>query len=408
MQPTHQPKTIVFSSIIVLILFYSLLEFVSYLSLSTEEKKLPPSQLLSVNQNKFIEDFSLKTGCLFSETIIGHPVLGYVHRQTPFMTERCRKTISVNNIGMRSPRNLPLRKNPNEFSVMIVGGSVAEQFANYVTSNGHLYFEDLLNKEIKLPEGKKFKVYNGSLGGWSMPNQIHMIELYGERVDGVIALDGYNEAYPVSKGLRLEQIFPDLYLLANSRYNGFNQLYLRTLWALQYGLSHKIIKHSYFFNVSYQIMVAFFHDMIMSPELLEEFSKGNIEQINLAKEDAVNWSLNNLKRFNFQFHSLAKANGLKSAQFLQPTRLYGKVLTEKEKKPHELIEKEIYQKIENMYKSLAKEKMPVYSLTNVFEKDRQDIFSDHIHYIKDQNDISYGNEKIAAAIVERLKKTWKF
>lgn len=408
-KPLTKSKKLVFlSGLVVLIGFTILLELVSFLSLSSEEKKLPPSQLLRVNQNKYIEDFSLKTGCLFSETIIGHPVLGYVHRQPPYMSERCRKTIRVNNIGMRSLRDLPIRKNPAEFSVMVVGGSVAEQFVNYTGKEETFYFEDLLNKEIKLPHGRKFKVYTGALGGWSMPNQINMIELYGDRLDAVISLDGYNEAYPVSKGLRLEQIFPDLYLLANSRYNGLNQLYLRTLWALQYGLSHKIIKHSYFFNVSYQIMVAFFHDVMMSPKLLEEFSKGNIEQSPLREEESISWSLSHLKRFNLQFHALARANGLKSAQFLQPTRLYGKRLTEKERIPNELISKDIYQRIEKMYLDLAKEKYPVYSLTKVFENDKQDIYSDHIHYIKDQNNFSYGNEKLAAAITAKLKSTWQF
>jgi len=406
-QPSNKPKIIFLSVVTVLIFSYLLLELVSYLSLSSEEKRLPPSKLLTVNQNKYIEDFSLKTGCLFSETIIGHPVLGYVHRQPKFMSERCQKTTTVNNIGMRSARDLPLIKNPDEFAVMIVGGSVAEQFANYQV-NGSYYFEDQLNKQIKLPGKKRFKIYNGALGGWAMPNQLHMIELYGDRLDAVVALDGYNEAYPVSKGLRPEQIFPDLYLLANSRHNGFNQIYLRTLWALQYGLAHKFIKHSYFFNVSYQIMVALFRDLIMSPQVLDEFTKGNIEQIQLTKDEAVQWSLSNLKRYNVQFHHLARINGIKSAQFLQPSRLYGKVLTEKEKKTDEFISKEMYERLESMYKSLAKENYPVYSLTNVFAGDRQDIYSDHIHYIKDQNNVSYGNEKIASAIAGQLKSTWKF
>lgn len=406
-QPTNQPtkpKIIILSFALVLVAFYLVLELVSYLSLSPEEKMLPPSQLLKVNQNHYIEDFSLKTGCLFTETVIGHPVLGYVHRQPEYMSRRCRKTTPVNNIGMRSIRDLPLIKNPQEFSVMIVGGSVAEQFANYQEPYGSFYFEQLLNKNFKLPSQKKFKVYNGAMGGWSMPNQLHMLEMYGERLDAIISLDGYNEADPVGKGKRLEQVFPDLFILANSRHNGFNQLYLRTLWALQYGLAHKIVKHSYFFNVSYKIMVAFFRNTLMSEELIDEFSKGNTENIKLSKEKAINWSLNSLQRYMVQFHELAKINKIKSIHFLQPTRLYGKKLTAAEKRPMEYVSTDVYLKLEKMYEELEKRKYPVYSLTKVFINEEVDIYADHIHYIKDKNDISKGNKIVAEEIVSRLKK----
>jgi hypothetical protein len=401
-------KILFFSILIVCTVFYILLETVSFLSLSPEEKKLSPSQLLQVNQNQYIEEFTLKTGCLFSETIIAHPILGYVHRHPEYMSARCRNTTPVNNINMRSERDLPLIKNKNEFAVLILGGSVAEQFANYKDSTGTYYFEEILNKKIKLPGGKKFKIYNGALGGWAMPNQINMMLMYHERIDGIVSLDGYNEATPIQRGERLEQVLPDLFLLATSTQGSFNQLYLRTLWALQYGLAHKVIKHSYFFNVSYKIMVALFQGFIMSPEKLLEYKSGNSETIPLDLEQRRAWSLNSFHNYLINFHELGKAKGLKVAQFLQPTRMYGKVLTESESKPREYNEKNTYIKIESLYNELAEKKYPVRSLTNVFRNEREDIYADHIHYIKTSNNYSKGNELVANAMADYLKQEWKF
>jgi len=410
MSKTTRPKSkkILFLSVFsVLIGFFLLLEMVSYLSLTSEEKRLPPSRLLSVNQNKYIQEFSLTTGCLFTDAVIGHPVLGYVYRQRDYMSLRCQRMTRVNNIGMRFDRDLPLVKNKKEFALLVVGGSVAEQFANYQRKDEPYFFEELLNRSIKLPSGKKFRVYNGSVGGWAMPNQLNMIQMYGDRIDGVIALDGYNEAAPIARGERLEKVLPDVYLLATSPKNSFVHIYLKVLRRLQENLANTFLKHSYFFNVSYKIMVAVLNGTILSPEVLNEFSEGNTEKIQLPIMERRQWAMNSLRRYLIQFHESGRLQGIKTAHFLQPSRMYGKVLTENEKKAKEYGITEVYLQMDTLYSDLGK-KYPIRSLTHIFENERGEIYSDHIHFIRGERDYSKGNEMVAMAIVQDLKKLWKF
>jgi len=400
-------KILCLSVLSIFILLYALLEAISFLSLSPEEKRLPPSKLLSVNQNKYIQEFSLTTGCLFTDAIIGHPVLGYVYRQPEYLSLRCQRMTRVNNIGMRFDHDLPLVKNKNEFAILIVGGSVAEQFANYQRKDEPYFLEELLNRSIKLPGGKKFRVYNGSVGGWAMPNQLNMIQMYGDRIDGVIALDGYNEAAPIARGERLEKVLPDVYLLATSPKNSFVHIYLKVLRRLQENLANTFLKHSYFFNVTYKIMVAVLNGTILSPNVLNEFSIGNTEKIPLPLMERRQWALNSLRRYLIQFHESGRLQGIKMAQFLQPSRMYGKVLTENEKKAKEYGVKEVYLQMDSLYSDLGK-KYPIRSLTKVFEQERGEIYSDHIHFIRGERDYSQGNEMVAMAIVQELKKIWKF
>jgi hypothetical protein len=229
--------------------------------------------------------------------------------------------------------------------------------------------------------------------------------MYGERVDGVISIDGYNEAFAVQEGRRLEQVPVASFILANSSRTSLRVLGLKFLWAYQYVISKSLLKHSYFFNVTYKIMTGIYQRHIISPELIEEFSKGNTEAIALPLPQAQSWSLESLERYIKNFHQIGRVSSIQTAEFLQPTRLYGKTLTNEEQLSAEFIQKDIYSKIDNLYQSLEKKKFPIHSLTNIFKEEKNEIYGDNIHF-KMSNGISKGNEILAKKISEQLGKFW--
>lgn len=376
------------------------LEIISFISLSHEEKKLPPEELLSRYHNQYLQSFSLEAGCPFAETLIGHSMLGFVHRKPESLSSRCQKMFRINNIGVLSQRDLPLVRKKDEFPILILGGSVAQKIADYQDLHGELYLEKWLNQTYLSPDKKPFKIYNGALGAWSMPNQLNMLLMYGERVGGVISIDGYNESFALQAGRRLESVPAASYILANSDRLGMRVLGLRLLWAYQYAISHSFLQRSYFINVTYKIASGIYQRHIIDPEAVEEFTSGNSEDLKLTLPEAKRWSLESLRKYSHHFHLVGRYSQIKTAQFLQPSRLYGKVLTSEEKNYQEYIEKETYLSLDNLYQKMEKESFPVRSLTRVFENEKNEVFVDNIHLN------ARANEQLVQQIGKELGKMW--
>lgn len=390
--------------IVLFFVTFSLLELISYFSLEEKEKKLPASAFFTVQHNTFIEDLNQRTGCSFPRTTVGHSMLGYIHRKKEFMPESCG--MDSNNIGMETSLDLPLIKNKDEFSIMIMGGSVAHQLSIYKLIEGQNYLSALLNRLYYPPNGKKkFKIYTGAVGAWAMPNQVNMLTMYSERIDGAIALDGYNESFPVMEGKRLEHIPPAQAILSNSPASSFRFIYLDTVWGYRQFLSKTFFKHSYFFNSIYKMAIGFFQKYIIDKTLFNEFDNGNREYLKLTFKEAQEWTLGSYEGYIRKFYLYGKAMNVKTAHFLQPTRIYGKVLTPEEALALEFVTEDVYKKINRVYTKLNQEKLPVYDLTGVFSGEKGRIYSDHIHY-GTYGGVSRGNEIVSQKIAETIATAW--
>jgi len=389
-----------------IILCWLLLEATSFFLIPANQRSLPPEQLMKKYHNEYLQEYSLKTGCTFAESVIAHPMLGFVHRRAPFISKKCTQVFKANNIGVLSERDLPLKKNPDDFAIMILGGSVADHMANYKIGNV-FQLEKLLNEKFVPLSGKQFKIYNGAMGAWAMPSQVNMLLMYGDRIDAAISLDGYNEAFPVQEGARLEKVPAGTYFLSFADRGSLKIRYLNMLWAYQYAVSHSFLKHSYFFPTFYHVLTQIYQNFIVSPEDLDPFITGNTEQINLPKEEARLWSAESLGKYMQAFHETGRFKKIKTAEFLQPTRFTGKILTDEEKAYHEYIEAPVYNLISAQYNRLEKEKYPVKSLATVFEKEQGTIYSDHIHYRTDPDgERSRGKDLVAEAMVNELGHIW--
>ena len=157
-----------------------MLEGVSFFAFTQSERKNGIENYLKQSYNGYIDDIGQETNCSFSAASIGHPMLGFSMRRKEWSLPGC--TGKGNNAGFDSKRDLPQKKSSDDFTVMILGGSVAQLFAVYGEEGNEVYFEDYLNKHFYPPEKKQFKIHVGAMGVWSQPNQFNFLSIYGDLI----------------------------------------------------------------------------------------------------------------------------------------------------------------------------------------------------------------------------------
>jgi hypothetical protein len=101
-----------------------------------------------------------------------HPYIGYGRPDLILEMERFRN-----------------ERDPDEYVIAILGGSVAEHFGNYI---GAQYFEPL-RKLIPEIGDRRIRVVNLALGGYKQPQQFILTSYLLEDLDMVINIDGFNE-----------------------------------------------------------------------------------------------------------------------------------------------------------------------------------------------------------------------
>ena len=70
----------------------------------------------------------------FAQSLITHPVLGYVGRHKKDLNSRCTENSDrINNINMTSSEDLPIRKPLGFFNVLLIGASLAQEIGFYST-----------------------------------------------------------------------------------------------------------------------------------------------------------------------------------------------------------------------------------------------------------------------------------
>ena len=381
-----------------------MLEGVSYFAFTKEEHEKGIKNYLNLSYNSFIDDIAQKSNCSFAATTIGHSMLGFVMRKKEWLPEDCWG--GANNIGIETARDLPLVKSADDFTVLVLGGSVAHQLSNYQETESSNFLQDYLNGQFYPPVKKQFKVLNGAAGAWSQPNSFNMLAMYSDRIDGIIVLDGYNESFKISYPTSFEQMPAAQQIMAYSGRDSYRFKILNMLGSYRHHVSNSILAQSYFMNALYKVQVGIFKNIVIPPEMIVEFSKGNTEDYKLSFPEAKMRALDEYKSYNKKMHLFAQAMGIKSIQFLQPTRIWGKTLTAEEKITREFISGEDYKNIERMYSQLSQEGFPIFSLTEIFKDRKERIYSDHIHYLNVDGK-SVGNEIVAAAIANHLGLTWK-
>ena len=149
----------------------------------------PAAQLFERTQNTYLRDATKGTTCRYVDTLYPHPYVGFVHHANP----PCGQPW-VNNIGLYGP-DYPTVRNPERYTVILSGGSVASQLAQNSAPPAPRYLEEELNKKYVSPNGKPWLVLNGGDGAWKEPQPFILFALYASSVDAVVNLGGFNEHY---------------------------------------------------------------------------------------------------------------------------------------------------------------------------------------------------------------------
>ncbi|MCB0385211.1 MAG: hypothetical protein KDD43_07445, partial [Bdellovibrionales bacterium] len=124
--------------------------------------------------------------------VIPHPYFAFVKNPYHPCNQRGAWT---NRHGFLNPEEFPEVGESEHFDILILGGSVASLVAmgwdHSVRDSNDI--EMLLNQKFRPPLGKSFRVFNGAMDGGSQPLQNAVLMNLGDRFEGVILIDGYNE-----------------------------------------------------------------------------------------------------------------------------------------------------------------------------------------------------------------------
>ncbi len=136
-----------------------------------------------------------------------HPYVGYINKPGAHPWPKNKTTFNDYGMASISKRSYPYKKKPGEFAVAVLGGSVAEIFANTGEKYTNHYLKSLYG--IK----KNIVLINLATGGYKQPQQLFFLQyalLSGFEFDAVLNIDGFNDL--VLAGVNLDQgvhpVFP--------------------------------------------------------------------------------------------------------------------------------------------------------------------------------------------------------
>ena len=119
-----------------------------------------------------------------------HPYFGYTY--SPYKDETHGAGLPINPHGFLGEGDILTKNAEDDFNVVIVGGSVAN---NFLVHNRTKLPARL--KELPALRGKKVNVFAFTAGGYHQPQQLliinYYLSCYGAKVDLLINIDGYNE-----------------------------------------------------------------------------------------------------------------------------------------------------------------------------------------------------------------------
>lgn len=354
-----------------------------------------------------------------------HPYLGY--SGNPKVAPWGKDNPTFNQYGMLSIARhaYPYKKHSNEFVIAVLGGSVAEIFANFG--------EKPLNRYLKNNSNINRKVVLISLatGGYKQPQQIfHLLYamLSGFEFDAVINIDGFNEIVSIPRNVdhNINPLFPsshEMSIMSKSYMRNsldvfsiknlykYYSLHYRELFLLTL-INKRPFKYSVFLNIVGELWTSYTTTKInqlkhklytdAQKSLSREFRGPEFEHSSNKYELAAEiW-----QHCSKVLHDICKANGLLYIHFLQPNQYVpnSKPLSENEKKKAFVLNSELaisvqtgYPYLFNVSSKLINQGIPFYDLTLIFQNTTNDIYSDSCCHFGLK-----GNEIMAEHVAQKI------
>jgi hypothetical protein len=386
------------------VLFLALLTegfFAAYLFLR-DGRWLSPAQRWAAQENLFIGDLTSGT-CRYVDSLFPHPYLVAVHTGNP----PC-PTDFLNAQGLFG-RDFPLRRDAQTFAILLTGGSVAAHLGQ-VNRGGPLFLEEALNACYTPPKGRRFQVYNAADGGWRQPRQAIISLLYGDAVDAIVTLDGFNEAQVLGIQ-RLE--------MPEAVFELLNPLALRS----GRGVAASMISNQMQILISQSLARYSFTVFFVAEHLRKRLEGIAYGEIGTRKTSVISlfalpaeWTLEQRTAFNIDQYrkymriidAVAKTEGARAAFFLQPVPAIAKELTDDEKAVvGSLSYAPLYARLTGALLETRTDGLQVFSLLDVFRNTRDTVYGDPIHFARDPKTMdSMGNRIVASAMAKQLAATW--
>ena len=329
--------------------------------------------------------------------LIAHPYLAFVHTSRP----ECNAL--ANNTGHRGP-DVPYHKNPDDYVVMMLGGSVAHQLYQFE----HEQLQTWLQK--KHPD-KHVIVLNGALEGWKQPQQLFMLQLYGDVIDAAFTVEGANEVMfnrRLNYNVRFDAPFLAGFRKANPQYQSDAEQRAMVLssWIFDTLQDNAVLSHSktaYFIGEQWRAHLA-----------IKALAKNDLDQLGQLRtiyELPKDWSFEQKRsdaiaqyiKYLGLMNATAKQYHIRFAIFLQPVPALNKPLSADEQAVvGDLNYRDDYQLFTNELLN-PKNNLPIVSLVNVFDGVNETIYKDSIHYLQE----SSGPGRVITRIEQTLDTKWQ-
>lgn len=369
--------TIVLINILVLIALSEIV-FTAYYY-AKDGRYISVGEKLAAEKSSFEVEKSGSQPCNKHKRVLSpHPYLVFTN------TSRPECNAPANNSGHRGP-DIPLAKSSDQYVVMWLGGSVANQIYQLRHTDIEAYFRS------KHP-GKKILLLNGSLEAWKQPQQLFMLQMYGDVIDEAISLEGYNEMmfnYRLEYRTRFETPFLPAYRKANSSLLTETERDAIDRSATLFDMVNNstVLRHS---KAAYFILDktrAGMETRIAREKDLESLQTGTLRHLGPVFLLPEGWSHERRREHHIQqYHkylqlmqSTARQYNIRLTVFLQPVPALDKTLTEDEKRvTGDLGYAEDYLLFSRTL--LNDKSLRTYSLLDVFAANTETIYRDGIHY----------------------------
>lgn len=365
----------------------------------------PASTLFATARNTYIQDITRGGNCRYIDTMFPQPYLAFVHHHD----DPCGVP-SANDFGLLGDP-YPSVRNPDRFVVLVTGGSVASQLAQRVAPPRRSVIEEELNHSYVSPTGKPFQVLNGGIGAWKQPQQMILLALYGDFIDAVVTLDGYNEQHMIKPGVTYRFELPaNNFLGVNpviSR-DGFGNLAVSWFMGRIAGwLGNGITSHS---HAAYLIASALtskpYDDDAGFGAKTYRAMMSLPKSITDSSDATRDWQIAQYAKYIRIMDLTARDFGIKSMFFLQPVPAVDKTLTAEEKRgtPDPAYGAR-YAELVGRLLTLQERDIEIRSLLDIYKDEAETIYADDIHPARQGMD-SRGYQLMAARMAQDMAAAW--
>jgi len=339
-----------------------------------------------------------------------HPYLSFVHSKKLSLIHE--NFDGPNNAGFCGP-DFPDEKNADRYVILLTGGSVASSFGQ-MFKGGPRFLEESLNANYISPNGKKFLVLNGAMGGWKQPQQTIMFLFYAPIVDALVTLDGFNESSHFDHlEWRFELPMLDFWRVNPLIEHGSERLMASWVNGNIYNFSRKnwLLSRShygYFMAKSIREAIRLLMKK-MTEEKGQDFSRSLFKlPNNWSREKCIEMFLERYKTYFRYMNYIAEKMNIKTAHFIQPAPAISKPLTQEEiEVVGDLGYKDRYLRLVNEMLALRNERIPMHSMLHILENVTETIYRDPIHFWENvESGESPGNKILGQKMAEAIAETF--